>query len=351
MRKSRIVFVSVLLVLLLSGSTFSQEPTPSVNVAPNAPKDKPIDVTEEQARKLEQAIKPYIEMAKRTYPEARERFLKGLPPRHTFFITTRLRDSSGAVEQVFIAVREIKDGTVSGLIWSEIKLVTGYKIQDPYTFPETELIDWLISKPDGTEEGNFVGNFLDTYKPDSEIESSTWRESPATPARMKQRIDEAATKSQAKGLIPRIVLYDIGYPRNGQESADLDSQAVLLLTVLTHDKAELPLQRVYVMLDGKQIELRQFKLVLSQQEPTNNSGAKTFGPYRMDALYLLPMYLRTKQSDLVVDFAKTRVGMKVGAFGTPLPPGVPSLPMKIPTGLDIQNALDRFVKREFPSFF
>lgn len=31
------------------------------------------------------------------------------------------------------------------------------------TFPETDMLDWPITRPDGTEEGNFVGKFLDTY--------------------------------------------------------------------------------------------------------------------------------------------------------------------------------------------
>jgi len=43
--------------------------------------------------------------------------------------------------------------------------VTGYKHGDTYSFPEADLLDWTISKPDGTEEGNFVGKFLDTYQP------------------------------------------------------------------------------------------------------------------------------------------------------------------------------------------
>jgi hypothetical protein len=33
-----------------------------------------------------------------------------------------------------------------------------------YAFAETEVMDWLISHPDGSEEGNFVGKFLDTYQ-------------------------------------------------------------------------------------------------------------------------------------------------------------------------------------------
>jgi hypothetical protein len=36
---------------------------------------------------------------------------------------------------------------------------------DRYATAETELLDWLITKPDGTEEGNVVGKFLDTYQP------------------------------------------------------------------------------------------------------------------------------------------------------------------------------------------
>jgi hypothetical protein len=30
-----------------------------------------------------------------------------------------------------------------------------------YSFQESELVDWLISRPDGSEEGNVVGKFLD----------------------------------------------------------------------------------------------------------------------------------------------------------------------------------------------
>lgn len=32
-----------------------------------------------------------------------------------------------------------------------------------YVFPESEVVDWTILSPDGKEEGNFVGKFLDEY--------------------------------------------------------------------------------------------------------------------------------------------------------------------------------------------
>ena len=150
--------------VLASGAVgLAQEPDKLPVLAPNAPADKPQRVKQ---KAFEDAIKPYIEKARKTYPDAKERFLAGLPPKHFFFVTTRLHDSSGHLEQVFIAVKEIKEGTISGLIASEIEAVSGYKIGDKYSFPESDLLDWTVSKPDGTEDGNFVGKFLDTYKPD-----------------------------------------------------------------------------------------------------------------------------------------------------------------------------------------
>src|SRR5690348_3111084 len=129
------ILLSLALTLGSSGIAIAQQPTREVYVAPNAPKDKPVSVEETEAQQLETAIKPYIEKARATYPQAKARFLSGLPPKHTFFITTRLSDSSKRFEQVFIAVREIKDGRITGVIASEIHLVSGYREGETYSFP------------------------------------------------------------------------------------------------------------------------------------------------------------------------------------------------------------------------
>ena len=107
--------------------------------------------------------------------------------------------------------------------------MSGYRGGDAYSFPETDLIDWTISKPDGTEEGNFVGNFLDSYQVTTVEEAPVWRKEAATPARMNQRIEEAAIKLAAQAPIPRLVLYNIGYPNGGQEYTALDGNAVYCL--------------------------------------------------------------------------------------------------------------------------
>jgi hypothetical protein len=114
---------------------------------------------------MHQAMAPYVAQARASYPAARDRFLAGPPGGNTFFVTTRLHDAEGREEQVFVAVDSIMDAKIAGRIWSPIQLVRGYRFQQPYTFPESELLDWMFARPDGTEEGNVVGKFLDTYKP------------------------------------------------------------------------------------------------------------------------------------------------------------------------------------------
>ena len=156
------LFEQVIKSVNFEPKTNQQKPS---SLAANAPDDRPQNVDREQVRKFEVAIKPYVEKARNTYPEARKRYLAGLPPKNVFSVTARLYDAAGRFEQVFIEVKEIKDGIIKGVIISDVQLVTKYKYGDAYSFPEAELIDWTISKPDGTEEGNFVGNFLDTYKP------------------------------------------------------------------------------------------------------------------------------------------------------------------------------------------
>ena len=350
--KTNSILLSLVVTFGVANVAIAQQSKPEIYIAPNAPKDKPVNAADRQAEQIEAAIKPYIEKAKNTYPQVKTRFLNGLPPRHTLFITTRLYDSPRRFEQVFIAVKEIKDGKISGIIASEIHLVSGYREGDAYSFPETNLIDWTISKPDGTEEGNFVGNFLDTYQVTRVEEAPVWKNEAATPARMNQRIEEAAVKLAVHAPVPRMVLYDIGYPNGAQEYSALDGNAVILFTALAQDRDELPLQKVYAVSEGKEIELKLLKVVLAELPATDTASAKTFGKFRADALYLLPMSLRVKNCDLLVDFQKNRQAFKVATFGTPLADELNKLLQIKSSGAGpSKTALETFIKREYPTFF
>jgi hypothetical protein len=135
-------------------------------MAPKVPADQPTRaITTDEVRRFNAAIAPYTAEARKTYPYAKARYLAGLPSGQTFFVTTRLTDPQGRFEGVFIRVTKIANGAITGRIASDQLKIVGYQAGAEYTFPEVELVDWTILKPDGSEEGNVVGKFLDTYRP------------------------------------------------------------------------------------------------------------------------------------------------------------------------------------------
>jgi hypothetical protein len=163
----RILLGSIALLIAAAQSAHAQRP---VELAPNAPPDKPVGATFQcQLDAMKRAIEPLSVAARASFPAARQRFTAGLPPRHTFFVTTRLHDAEGREEQIFVAVDSItgppESARIAGRIWSPVQLVRGYAYKQPYTFGIAELVDWTIARPDGSEEGNEVGKFMDTYQP------------------------------------------------------------------------------------------------------------------------------------------------------------------------------------------
>jgi hypothetical protein len=164
----RFTIVFVLAVGLDAGCSNTSAPThlpPNPKLSPNAPQDQPVDAKgKAEAEEYRAAIAPYVEKGRKTYPEAKKRYLADLPAGHNFFAVTNLRDGSGTSEQVFVAVAGIEDDRITGRIASDIIGVRGFKNGDAYTFPESELVDWLITHPDGSEEGNVVGKFLDEWQ-------------------------------------------------------------------------------------------------------------------------------------------------------------------------------------------
>jgi hypothetical protein len=132
---------------------------------PKGPPDRPVNLSKEGFSEYEKAIAPYIAKARATYPAAKERFLAGLPKGERLYVRTPLIDSTGKREDSFVQVESIKDGAITGLIASELTVVGEFKQGQRLTIPEAKIDNWLISHPDGTEEGNEVGKFLDTYQP------------------------------------------------------------------------------------------------------------------------------------------------------------------------------------------
>lgn len=131
----------------------------------NAPHDQPTHLaTTKDRNAYEKAIAPYVEKARATYPAAKKRFLAGLPPGHIFGVRLRLTDSDGVFEDAFVDVERIEGHEITGTIANKLGLVREYKNGQRITFPEEKIDNWLIVRPDGTEEGNYVGKFIDQQR-------------------------------------------------------------------------------------------------------------------------------------------------------------------------------------------
>jgi hypothetical protein len=147
-------------------------PTPPATAAPppaaeaprsgsNAPQDEPVQAsTSAEREEMERAIAPMIEQARKSYPDAKKRYLAGLPSGHRFSVLTKLH-SPGREEAVFVTVTGIKGDQITGRIDSDVRGVVGYKAGDSYTLAERAIVDWVIVRPDGSEEGNLVGKFVE----------------------------------------------------------------------------------------------------------------------------------------------------------------------------------------------
>ncbi|WP_133271377.1 DUF2314 domain-containing protein [Hymenobacter radiodurans] len=164
--KSASRLIGLVLICLATTEATAQKNT--APIAPNAPTDQPLSIasTEEGAglKAFEKVIALAVKQAHKTLPQAKKRFLLGLKPDEAFFLTTRIYDSDGKFEQVFVRVTSWENTTVVGTIANELGVVQQYKINQSIVFPEKAILDWTIAKPDGSEEGNYVGKLIDTLQ-------------------------------------------------------------------------------------------------------------------------------------------------------------------------------------------
>jgi hypothetical protein len=127
-------------------------------LSPLAPPDRPVQLDVEVTREIERLSR----ISRDELPGIRDRFLSGLPPGHLLFVSTTLHDES-IDELVFVHVREWHEPElIDGVLDSEVT-VTGYRRGQPLGVATSDVSDWTISRPDGTEEGNRVGRYVETH--------------------------------------------------------------------------------------------------------------------------------------------------------------------------------------------
>jgi len=162
-----------------------------------------------------------------------------------------------------------------------------------------------------------------------------------------KRLKESAEELIGKGLVARFALYDIALPADAEEYADLNKNAILMITSVTHDNRELPISRVYLDCSGEKILLE--KILSKTHEVKEDLIKSVFGEYREDSFYLLPTHLFSKTGELAIDWAKNRSGFVLEKF--PRETDVDYIIMDvIPERQDLQlkeEALKDVLKREY----
>jgi hypothetical protein len=137
---------------------------PARAVSQTPPPDRPQTLDSAARACLHRASEPRIERAVATLPAAIDRFQAGLGQGRQFFVTVRIFDPQGREEQVFVSIDSVRADTLVGRLDSDIGLVSEFHRGNRFLVLRDAVIDWTITQPDGTEEGNLLGKMMDTLQ-------------------------------------------------------------------------------------------------------------------------------------------------------------------------------------------
>jgi len=176
-----------------------------------------------------------------------------------------------------------------------------------------------------------------------------WSHGSVSNAALDARLAAAAVQYRSYAPVPRIAFFDLAYPKDSTEAAAMNGYAVLVVTAVVQDSTELPLPHVYVRSVSGDHELPLIARVASWLPATDTIVRATFGRFRLDASYLLPLTARASQGDLLVDFAIHRQGFRLIHFAGDVPEPVRRLRF---TGTSAEQPAPStvwvMVRREYP---
>jgi len=176
-----------------------------------------------------------------------------------------------------------------------------------------------------------------------------WSHGAVSNAALDARLAAAALQYRSYAPVPRIAFFDLAYPKDSTEAAAMHGYAVLVVTAVVQDSTELPLPHVYVRSVNGDRELPLVARVASWLPVSDTIVRPTFGRFRLDASYLLPIAARASQGDLLVDFATHRQGFRLIHFAGDVPEPVRRLQFTgTPSGQPAPSTVWAMVQREYP---
>lgn len=140
--------------LLLAGTTLAQQPQPEATEALPALVQLLAQAADEPLPELP------LKEARRTLGQARQRYQRGLPA-GSFYLTARVLNESATPEPVLVRVAAWQGSRISGHIVRATADGGAVIATAPIEFEEPDVLDWLVLRPNGAEEGNYLGKFLE----------------------------------------------------------------------------------------------------------------------------------------------------------------------------------------------
>ena len=155
-------FALPLLALLTIGTATpaaAQQAAPVVLTVATAP----AGVRPALAREATALADPQRE-ALRTLPQAKKKFLAGLPDGDQFLLSVRVAASDTSFRQASARVLGWRGGTVQALLLPATAGSATPAEPLPVSFPEAAVVDWTLLRASGREEGNYMGRYTDTAR-------------------------------------------------------------------------------------------------------------------------------------------------------------------------------------------
>jgi hypothetical protein len=137
----------------------AQAPQPTVLTAATAPAGLQPALARHQT-----ALAPPLREAQRTLPQAKKRFLAGLPYGDQLLLSVRVQASDTSFREASARVLGWHGSTVQALLLPEEANSASPIEPVPVSFPETAAVDWTLVRASGREEGNYVGRYVDTSR-------------------------------------------------------------------------------------------------------------------------------------------------------------------------------------------
>ena len=107
------------------------------------------------------ALADPVREALRTLPQAKKKFLAGLPIGDQFLLSVRVAASDTSFRQASARVLGWRGTTVQALLLPATDSSAPTE-PTPVSFPETAVVDWTLLRASGREEGNYVGRYNET---------------------------------------------------------------------------------------------------------------------------------------------------------------------------------------------